>query len=192
MTGRRFLVFLSLILFAILASCKAPAPTAEPTLAPATDLTEEYTNSSYGISIRYPKDWTKSEEPYQLTSAKVLVMFEAPGNGTTPDKLRANLDIVVQDLPKGTTLNELSQAGINSLQQLPAFNLLELTSATLSSNPASRLIYTAKIYSYNNKYLLVSTIKNDRAYVLNYTADVEQYPDYLGIIQQMIDSFRIF
>lgn len=199
MKGRKFQVLLSLILFAILAGCKAPALTAVPTLAPTADLTEEYTNSSYGISIRYPEDWTMTEETPELGAAKTIVIFEASGSGTTPGKLGESLNIVVQDLPEGTTLDELNQAGINSLKRLPDFNLLESTSATLSGNPAHRFVYTAFIAltasrdeSYNLQYLTVSTIKYDRAYLLTYTADIEQYPDYLGVIQQMIESFKIF
>jgi hypothetical protein len=35
------------------------------------------------------------------------------------------------------------------------------------------------------------TVKEDKTYTLSYSQPMEEYPTYLAVVQQMIDSFEI-
>jgi serine/threonine-protein kinase len=75
---------------------------------------------------------------------------------------------------------------------LPSFELIESTSATLSDNPAHKVVYTYSDAEIGiTKTMEILTIKDDKLYFISYTADATKYSSYLPTIQKMIDSFKI-
>lgn len=88
----------------------------------------------------------------------------------------------------------MSRANINKLKQsLIDFELNESTTITVAGgNPAHKMVYTnVEENNIQTKTMQVLTIKNDKIYLITYTAEQRKYDSYLPTIQKMIDSFRI-
>jgi eukaryotic-like serine/threonine-protein kinase len=157
-----------------------------PTPTPTTTLT--YENSAYGVKINYPQDWTKQE----FTSGQFSVHFTRPMESATDIPSEEVIIIVLDFSAQPMTLDEYTQVQIQRLGQLvPDSKIIDSTPTTLAGYPAQRMVYTMKIGQSDIKELNVYTIKNNKAYIISYLAQSSRYSDFLGIAQQMIDSFEI-
>jgi len=146
-----------------------------------------YNNPAYGINIAYPSDWTILEEV-----AGVVVSLLSPKESAT-DSFRENLNVVVNDLSaQPMTLDEYRDFTVDDLELLVTdLNIVYSGETTLSNSPAYELVLTGEMGGLDKKWMQVCTIKNDKAYVVTYTAEEGKYLDFLGIAQRMIDSFEI-
>jgi eukaryotic-like serine/threonine-protein kinase len=148
-----------------------------------------YENPTYRIRIQYPSDWEKLE----FSQRNIVVIFRSPRENSSDTKLE-NLLIQVGNLPsQNIPLDEVVRANINKLKQsLIDFELIELNATTLSgNNPAHKVVYTNREGEDELKTMQVVSIKEDKIYLITYTAEASRYDRYLPIIQKMIDSFRI-
>ena len=164
----------------------ATQPPETPTTQPTTSLST-YDSPAYGIRIKYPAEWTKQE---QVMGA--VVVFLAPTEGPS-DIFQENVNIIVQDLSaQPMTLDEYTELGLGQIEQfITDANILDSTTATLAGIPGGRLVYTGKQGQYDLKWMQVWTIKNDKAYVISYTAEIGRYSAFLETVEEMIDSFEI-
>lgn len=145
-----------------------------------------YRNSTFGISVQYPSNWTK-EENHNLTSSGRIVKFSSSQG--TPD---ATLNIIVGNrLPSDMSLEQFSAASINDLRHsFPSFDLQQSNSTTLGGLPAHRVVYTAEVAPGSGvKFMQVWTIKDARDFVITDASLPGNFSTYLPTIQHMIDSF---
>ena len=66
--------------------------------------------------------------------------------------------------------------------------------AKLANSPAHKIVFAGTIQDYDYisiKGMMIWTIKDEKAYIVGFVAEVEQYPTYLQIAQTMVDSFEI-
>ncbi len=137
-----------------------------------------YTNRSAGISIQYPSSWTKTEgKPNETVSFNLGT--SAFFTVTAPEKLET------------MTLDDYSQGAVSGIQRLNDFKLLNSTNSTLSGYPAKRLVYTYVNEDTPSQAMLQLTLVNRTGYALLYTTTQSLYPNYLGIAQNMTQSFNI-
>lgn len=142
-----------------------------------------YSNRSAGISIQYPSSWQKQER-----IAGGIVSFNVSG---VPEMFFTVAP--AEKLPGTISLEDYSQGAVSGIQQqLTDFKLNNSTNSTLSGYPAKKLVYT---YKDNNltpsKGMLQLTLVNGTGYGLLYAAEESIYPTYLGIAQNMTQSFNI-
>ncbi len=174
-------------------AASSATPVLTPTAIPTTTLTTNiptlsltYENSAYGVRIKYPQGWTKQEG-----GTGTVVQFFSPkeSNSTSQEALT----IIVQDLSaQSLTLDAFTQRITSQLKQtITDFNLIESGASTLAGSPAHKVVYTGIQGQRNPKVLRVWTIVNSKGYIIMYAADLSKYSEFLGIIQQMIDSFSI-
>jgi len=104
-----------------------------------------------------------------------------------------NVNIIVQDLSdQPMTLAEYTELSIGQIEQvITDSNILDSSAVTLAGIPGHEVVYTGKQGLYDLKWMQVWTVKNDKAYVISYTAEVSSYPALLETVQEMIDSFEI-
>jgi eukaryotic-like serine/threonine-protein kinase len=148
-----------------------------------------YENPTYRIRIQYPSDWEKLE----FSQRNIVVIFRSSQENSSDTKLE-NLLIQVGNLPsQNIPLDEVVRANINKLKQsLIDFELIELNATTLSgNNPAHKVVYINREGEDELKTMQVVSIKEDKVYLITYTAEASRYDRYLPTIQKMIDSFRI-
>jgi len=141
-----------------------------------------YENSTEGIKIDYPKDWT-------LIRQYGLNFLSPKENGS--DTFREGLVV-----GKGETVNEpIDKLAARVIKfynsSLINFHLIELKGVTFHGSPAQSLIYTFSIPNNGTiKTLEFGTPENNRIHVFRYTAQENKFDSYLPTINSMIDSFR--
>jgi hypothetical protein len=168
----------------------------------ASNITEvdailTYQNSSYGIVIQYPANWTIDEEDSDPNdNITNIVTFISPFTSRF-DIYPENLGISIDRLSNpNMTLEEYANSLILDYNKtLTDFKLIELnTNSTLgegNNNPAYRLIYTDREDNINYKTMEIGTIIGDRVYYIEYIAEEKKYSNYLPVIQMMINSLEI-
>lgn len=146
-----------------------------------------YENSNYGVKIQYPESWVRQDLQNVLT--KELVTFLSPEQ-TDTDKFQEKLTISVEDVP--STLDESKNSFIQEIRKnVPNVKILNADETTLANKRANQLVFTGKDGERNFKNLQVWTLSNDKAYIITYTATIEDYDKFLPAAKQMIKSFKI-
>jgi hypothetical protein len=151
-----------------------------------------YENPTYGIRMQYPSNWERIEFD-QGINHNVVVIFRSPRENTSDTKLE-NLIIQVANLPfQNISLEELHNANLDNLRNsLTDFELIESVATAIAYIPGHKIVYTNKEDDHDkHKTMQVLMIKEDKAYIITYTAEAAKYDHYLSTIQKMIDSFRI-
>ena len=154
-----------------------------------------YQNSSYGIKIQYPANWTKDEGDFDPNDDVTdIVEFSSPSENTS-DSEPETLGISIEELTdENRTLDEYANSLITDYKKtLTGFNLVEsdTNNSMLSGRPAYKLVYTDREDDTNYKTMEIGTIIGDKVYYIEYIAEEERYTNYLPTIQMMINSFEI-
>jgi serine/threonine-protein kinase len=151
----------------------------QTTIAQTNNKFVTYDNPTFGIRIQYPSDWGRLDLSFLQDSADIDFY---PLNDTS---LAKNLKVQVKNLPfHNMTLEEYTNSQINLLEE----NLLESSSATLAGIPGYKIVFTN---IEGLKTMQVWTIKDDKAYIITYVAQEEDYEKELQVAQKIIDSFEI-
>ena len=159
------------------------SPTRSPTFAPKNiSGYRTYTNSSAGIAIQYPPSWQLTEPGGPYTNA----FFNVSG---------AQMSFTIaapENLGQGATLDGYSQDLISELQQnATSFTLLNSSTTTLAGYPAQKLVFTLVSGGTTREGMVELALVNNTGYALTYYATQDVYPNYVGIAQNMMQSFNI-
>ncbi len=159
-------------------------------LKPNTNNLEIYNNTVYGIKIKYLPQWQKTVTPDRITGN--LVKFVSPKQGDA-DLYRENINLIVQDLPeKNQDIEQFTKFFLDGTKLSdPNVKIIEEGKTQLANRPAYRVVYTHKEDGVNIKRLQVWMVKNNKAYIITYTADMMKYSEYLSTAQTMINSFEV-
>jgi hypothetical protein len=139
-----------------------------------------YTNSSASIAIQYPPSWQLTEPGgiyanayFNVSAVNMSFTIAAPEN-----------------LP-GVTLAGYSQDLISALQQNATNFTYKLSNTTLAGYPAQKLVFTLVSGGTTRQGIIELTLVNNTGYALTYVAAQDVYPNYVGIAQNMMQSFNI-
>ena len=139
----------------------------------------EYTNSEENIKMKYPSVWSKKEK-YAGTTVSFI-------------SLKGNVNVAIDDLSaEPMTLSEYTEYSLAQLEYfIPDMKVIESSeTATLGGNRAYKLVYVGTIEESVFKWMQIWTIKDDKAYVLSYTASLQDYPSSLDKVNEMVNSFK--
>lgn len=151
----------------------------QTTVAQTNSKFVTYDNPTFGIRIQYPSDWGRLDLSFLQQSADIDFYPLADTS------LAKNVKIQVNNLPsRNMTLEEYTNSQINPLEE----RLLESNTTTLAGIPGYEIVFTSL---QGLKTMQVWTIKNDKAYIISYVAQEEDYEKELQVAQKMIDSFEI-
>jgi hypothetical protein len=131
-----------------------------------------YDNSSIGIEFLYPSGWMPIISLASSASSRSNTTEAALSSLTKQNLVLAN-------------------------RTLPNFELISSNDTTFAGNPAHKIVYSFTEPSlvtpsdFQFQSMNVWTIKGDKQYTLSYSQPIEEYPTYLGVVQQIIDSFKI-
>lgn len=150
-----------------------------------------YESPIFGIKILYPTNWDKQENASSSSTNSTLndiVTFSPPLKNSSD--IIGKLAVKVDDISdiKPTTLAIYADAIVSDLKQ--DFRVTE-SNATLAGNPAYKVVYSGLEESVDLQAMLVMALKEDKVYIISYTAEPEKYSYYLPTVQKMIDSFEI-
>ena len=174
----KFLLFcLSIIIITSLLSVSLTGQ--QTTVAQTNSKFVTYDNPTFGVRIQYPSDWGRLDLSFLQQSADIDFYPLADTS------LAKNVKIQVDNLPSSNmTLEEYTNSQINPLEE----RLLESNTTTLAGIPGYEIVFTSL---QGLKTMQVWTIKNDKAYIITYVAQEEDYEKELQVAQKMIDSFEI-
>jgi hypothetical protein len=145
-----------------------------------------YENFSLGIRMKYPADWLKQDR-----AGIPLVGFFSPPEGPM-DFFRENVTMSIDELPPGTTLQEYVDNSLAETRKvMPNLDVLASQDAQLSNLPAFEMLFTWSPGPVLFQCKLISTVSGNRSYTLNYTAETSKFDKFLGVAQEMMDSFEI-
>jgi hypothetical protein len=144
-------------------------------------------NSTLGIKIQYPSDWK------ELQADDIGIIFISPPESTI-DSFLEKLTLAVFPSNSNASINELANQAINNYREhLINFQLVESKGITFKSNPAYTLVYTYTDQAVKTVIAMdMGLTKNNKVYVLSYSADPTEYSSYMPTILKMINSFETF
>ena len=149
-----------------------------------------YMNFKQGIRINYPPGWMHRE---QVAPVGFAVIFNSPQEEFA-DQFSENLNIFIESLPAGATVDQYAQACLNGMAQLP-IQYLENARATIAGREAYRLVYTGPLalpgFTLSGKFLQYITVANSKGYVVTYTAEIKKFDKFLPLIVEMCNSLEI-
>jgi hypothetical protein len=157
----------------------------------------DHENFDIGMRVKYPSDWNKTEEPYYRTlysEAHPSIKFSprAQNDSTQPsNELR-----IYSYLSNGSLDEEVNQA-INDYTQpygRPEFELREKPmDVSTSTLPFKMLNYSYDNISGNKTNAVeLMTKSNDKIYSLIYSADEDDFPEYLPFVNITTKSLEPF
>ena len=150
-----------------------------------------YTDTAYQFSFKYPSGW---QLKLPNTNTRFFVTSYTENDA---DNFRENINCIVKKLEqKNFDIKTVEDAVKKSLsEKMKDFKMLG--AAYVKWNDAETLVldYTATseangvIYKVRIRQQLAAV--NDNLYTLTYTAEVDSYNKYIGIITKIIDSLKV-
>ena len=155
-----------------------------------------------GLAIRYPCDW-REVGPEKLAEQGVdagnyVIGFVSP-QGSDPDSIAEYITITADKLPSlDIPIEELAVEQISYLERSFGnmnFELIESSPITISGDhPAQALVYTYLDPSSPEigeaKIMEVITQDGDEVFVIDYTAETEDFDTYLPDAEQILSSLQ--
>jgi hypothetical protein len=183
------LVFLTL---SLLLPGSIPQPSLAQHLTTAANITtsatktfQTYSNTAFGIKVKYPSNWLMLELSRSNSSVPV-VEFKSPGK--VPGALLLTKNVNYKDLTLASIINtrenQLTHAG-------SILHLVSSTPATLAGNPAHKIEFTQLTPQGKYELMQLISLVGKTGYFITYLAPVANYTTYLPTVQKIIDSAQI-
>ena len=186
-----------------------------PTISTSKIKFSIYDNPDVGIKFLYPLGWEPVIKKGSDNSTLIEILFP----NMTSNNNRSNISsghwhgpatsfIVLSIVDAASNLSDDSNitAALNSLTKqnlalanhtLPNFQLIASNATTFAGNPAHRIVYSFTEPSivtpsdFQFQSMNVWTIRGNKEYTISYSQPLEEYPTYLGVVQQLVESFEI-
>jgi len=139
-------------------------------------------------TIKYPDSFELNTSGQMGTS--FLLFFK---QSSANEMFRENINLIIQDL-KGLNISldgfvEISENQIKTL--ITDGILIESKRFKKDNSEFHELIYTGKQGVYELKWKQYFTIKNEKAYILTLTTEVEQFETYKTVGEEIMNSFKL-
>jgi predicted Zn-dependent protease len=162
---------------AVASAAPAPAPAASPAAAAPGFVT--FVSKDWGFSIDYPMDWAID------SSKEAQFAWTAPAGD-------AQVGVVVQQLPKGTTLDDFMNAFVKTAGGDKQVGNLTVQSSTLSGYDARTVGYTLTNASGVAAVQVVEFLITDNwAYAIVATALADVWGNYADTFNTAEASFTV-
>jgi hypothetical protein len=147
-----------------------------------------------GFVIAIPSDWTVSSPTNQF----VKFLAGDRGSNSVSEGFAANVNVVAQEVPAGTTLESYVTLNVDQLEGGQAgFDIttqIERTPETLPAGSAERLHYQAEGFSGGQNVIVVQTqhyiLNGTTAYVITVTSTPSQESTFGPIFDQIVQTFQ--
>ena len=157
-----------------------------------------YGNPVLGITLQYPSNWSKSEYPYNPGANNTIVSFFSRSESASTlgniSGVSGNfvpyIDLFVFP-SKNVSLEEAVRQTVNNFENNAHVDVSKPI-ALKGNIPAHLLVYDSIVANDEHfKKMQVWVLSGDKIYVLTYTSEASLYPNYLPIIQKMIQSVEL-
>ena len=152
---------------------------------PAIDFTS-YENTDHGFKLDYPEVWSsQNRDDFFATGVTFFSPLEAES-----DNFKERVSVLVENLPSDVSLDQYTEDSIAEIKKLSDPNAGEAETVNFGAETGRQIVYVGEVNGNMVQRMQTWTITNNRAYILTYTAQPENYDDYLPTIEKMIDSFE--
>jgi eukaryotic-like serine/threonine-protein kinase len=157
-----------------------------------------YENQTYNIKIDYPDNWLKNDIGDKTTGE--LVRLSSPPSSSNPNPNPNNdssveLILEIQNFDKPVTLDELTSLRVNDITQFfTDAKIHESQAIKLKNLPdvsAHEVIYSGKDDKVDVKRKAVWLVKNNKAYIVTYSAPERNYNTHLTTADAIINSLKL-
>lgn len=138
-----------------------------------------------GFRISYPLQWER------VKFDPIIIAFAAPEeNGF--DNFQENVNLVIEDLSGDPQdLRDYTQKGRERIgQQIPGAAIVESSWVRPAGRPAYQVVFVIRQGGHSLKFMQVWTIKDQKAYIVSYAAEENNYRRYEGEVRRMLESFQ--
>ncbi|MGA9845719.1 MAG: zinc ribbon domain-containing protein, partial [Nitrososphaeraceae archaeon] len=144
--------------------------------------------SAYGMRILYPLDWTKYDHGLDPPN---IAYFLSPKESAN-DKFFDGVAIsVTTNIPRAATLETALKTNLDDLKVSTSnFVLEETNKATLSNQPAYKIVYRDGGYKTLAALTLRQSLNSNSLVIVIYRALPSSYDRFLPIVNKMIQSFE--
>ncbi|GAB4528865.1 MAG: hypothetical protein Tsb0014_10490 [Pleurocapsa sp.] len=146
-----------------------------------------YENSSQGFKISYPENWSQQNREDFFTSG--VIFISAFQNET--DNFQERVSVFVETISPETSLAQYSEQSIAEIKKLSDPNVGSPETTNLGENEARKVVYRGEENGQKVNRMQTWSVKEDKAYVITYTAVPEMYDTYLPTVEEMIESFEL-
>jgi len=145
------------------------------------------TISENGYLIQYPENWDLSKSGQMGMSFVVFSRLTSE-----QDKFKENVNLFIQDLT-GQHINldkfvQISEGQISTM--LTNGKLLESSRLNENNSEFHKFIYTADQGIYKLKTEQYCWVRNEKAYILTLSCEIDQYEKYKKTGEQILNSFK--
>ena len=167
-----------------------------------------------GIKFLYPLGWEPVTKRGSDNSTIIEILFpnmtseNASGglgsghwHGPTTSFIVLSIVDISSELSSYNTTSALNLLTKQNLalanRTLSNFELISSNETTFAEIPAYKVVYSFTEPSivtpsdFQFQSMNVWAIKGDKQYTISYSQPIEEYPTYLGVVQQIVESFKI-
>ncbi|MCB0438606.1 MAG: hypothetical protein KDD20_07695 [Mangrovimonas sp.] len=136
-----------------------------------------------GYSIKYPKDWRLD------TSGQMNTLFILFSPNTENDTFNENINFIIQDLTGQNmdleSYTKLSEDQIKTM--VPNGKWIE----SKRNGNHQEVVWSGFVANNNLKFKQFFYVKDDKAYILTFTALETTFDDYINIGSEILNSFQL-
>jgi eukaryotic-like serine/threonine-protein kinase len=147
---------------------------------------QKHVNYTLNFTIHYPPGWKFSNQG----NPNLIFNISSPKT-SDQDYIEENVNLIVQDVAEGidaaSYLAELEKKASN---QLESIEKQSNENVDFKGYPAITSTYLAKVNDIRVRWLQYTWIKDGKAYLLTYSAEIAQYEAYKDFAMEIIKSFQ--
>ncbi len=144
----------------------------------------EYTDANYNFKMKYPATWSTGAE-------QGMLIFKTAKDGAE-DKFQENVNVIIQDLSaQPMTLNEFTKLSLDQYGDMgETVQIITVEDTKLAGSPTKKAVVKMNYYGMPLKLKQLWFIKDNKAYLLTYTALETTYNAFEDKATQLIMSFE--
>lgn len=151
----------------------------------SNDQTTIQTLSKGGLTINYPSDWgySKANSNYSIMSISKLASIDSAGVG--------QVNINFEKKPIEGEFNSFVNSTYKSMQYDSSFKLVSSGQSVIGDRAALEYIYTSNDNGVERQHKAVWFEKGGQAYVLLYSAPMDQFDANLYVFDYILSDIQI-
>ena len=150
--------------------------------------TEWKTISESNFKIEYPDNWELNKSGQMGTK---FILFSKLSNST--DKFRKNVNLIIQDLTgSNIQLDKYVEISENQIKTLVTNGkIIESKRISDEGSEYHKMIYIGKQGVFDLKFIQYYWVLNNKAFVLTFTAEINEFDKFVQIGEKIMGSFKI-
>lgn len=139
-------------------------------------------------SVKYPSDWEVNSTGMMGTS---FILFSPLAEGL--DNFKENVNLLIQDLSEyDLDLDKYVEISVGQIKtMITNSNIIESKTIKSELGEYQKMIYTGEQGVFKLKFEQYYWVKNNNAYVLTFTSELDKYLNYKETGEAILNSFII-